>query len=64
VGQAGGTSVHACVATLTAEEAPAVPAEAVRSVVADGDAVEVVWTESGTRTRIAFDPVRVSHEPV
>jgi hypothetical protein len=63
VGRAGGTSVHACVATLTGAEVPAEPADAVGSVTVDGDEVEVVWSEGGMRTRIGFDPVRVSHGP-
>jgi hypothetical protein len=64
VGEAGGTSVHVCLALLTGGEAPdADLAGAVGSVAVDGDEVEVVWSESGMRTRIAFDPVRVAHEP-
>ncbi|MDL5205688.1 DUF2264 domain-containing protein [Streptomyces sp. ALI-76-A] len=62
VGRAGGTTVHVGLATLTGEAVTDGPGEAVTSVAVEGAEVEVVWAGGGARTRIAFDPVRVSHE--
>ncbi|MFD0211974.1 DUF2264 domain-containing protein [Streptomyces hirsutus] len=61
-GRCHGTSVHVSLASLTAEPDPRPLAEALREVRVDGgSAVEVVWAGGGARTRIAFDPVEVSH---
>ncbi|AJP05346.1 hypothetical protein TU94_31945 [Streptomyces cyaneogriseus subsp. noncyanogenus] len=62
-GEAGGTSVHVCLAALAAEPGPGPLADAVTEVVADGREVLVVWADGGARTRIRFDPVRVAHTP-
>ncbi|MEU0075663.1 DUF2264 domain-containing protein [Streptomyces sp. NPDC006332] len=62
VGRAGGTTVHVCVALLTGGTTADDPARAVTSVTVDGAEVEVGWV--GARTRISFEPLRVSHEPV
>ncbi|MYV46003.1 DUF2264 domain-containing protein [Streptomyces sp. SID2888] len=59
-GRAGGTSVHLCLAGLTAAPEPAPLAEAVTRVRADGDRAEVTWARDGARTRVEFDPLRVS----
>ncbi|MET8950036.1 DUF2264 domain-containing protein [Streptomyces sp. NPDC004393] len=59
-GRAGGTSVHVCLAMLTAEPRPAPPADAVAAVVADGDGVEVTWAGDGARSRVEFRPLTVS----
>ncbi|WP_217140349.1 DUF2264 domain-containing protein [Streptomyces sp. AC627_RSS907] len=60
-GDAGGTSLHVCLAALTGEPGPAAPAEAVAEVVADATGVEVTWALDGARTRVTFDPVGVTH---
>lgn len=54
--------MHVSLASLTAELDPLPLAEAVREVRVDGGStVEVVWAGGTARTRIAFDPVEVSH---
>ncbi|MGW0140764.1 DUF2264 domain-containing protein [Streptomyces calvus] len=60
-GGCGGTSVHVALASLTAEPGAAPLSEAVAEVLVDGATVEVTWADTGTRTRIAFDPVGVRH---
>ncbi|MFF7604612.1 DUF2264 domain-containing protein [Streptomyces parvulus] len=61
-GQAGGTTVHVCVAVLTGEPVNVSPADAVTAVEAGGDgSVEVVWADDAARTRISFHPVHVTH---
>lgn len=60
-GDAGGTSLHVCLAALTGEPAAVPPAEAVGEVAAGEEGVEVVWADGGGRTRVSFDPVRVTH---
>ncbi|ANB10157.1 hypothetical protein SAM40697_6204 [Streptomyces ambofaciens] len=60
-GDAGGTSLHACVAALSGEPGPLPAAEAVTEVTADGAGVEVLWADGGGRTRVSFGPVRVTH---
>ncbi|MFR9795656.1 DUF2264 domain-containing protein [Streptomyces sp. MS06] len=62
-GRAGGTSVHGCLAVLSAEPGDGPLREAVAEVRADADALEVVWAGSGARTRVSFDPVAVGHRP-
>ncbi|MGV9561488.1 DUF2264 domain-containing protein [Streptomyces sp. NPDC003480] len=59
-GRAGGTSVHVCLAVLTAEPRPAPPADAVAAVVADDDGVEVTWAGDGARSRVGFRPLTVA----
>ncbi|MGW5481600.1 DUF2264 domain-containing protein [Streptomyces sp. NPDC004008] len=59
-GRAGGTSVHLCLAVLTAEPRPAPPADAVAAVVADDDGVEVTWAVDGARSRVEFRPLTVT----
>ncbi|MGW7084574.1 DUF2264 domain-containing protein [Streptomyces sp. NPDC054871] len=56
-----GTAVYAALATLTAEPAPAPLAEAATVVSVTGEAVEVRWTDDGSVTRIAFEPLGVEH---
>jgi len=58
-GRAGGTSVHVCLATLTAEPDPAPLADAVAAVAVDGDSVEVTWAEDGARLLVRFQPMTV-----
>ncbi|MFI6698762.1 DUF2264 domain-containing protein [Streptomyces sp. NPDC050509] len=58
---AEGTALFAALATLTAEPDAAPPAGAVSGVTVDGGTVEVRWTDDGSRTRIAFDPLTVDH---
>jgi hypothetical protein len=60
-GEAGGTSVHVCLAALTAEPGPGPLADAVTEVAAGDTEVLVGWADGGARTRIRFDPVRVTH---
>ncbi|PSM42750.1 hypothetical protein C6Y14_14775 [Streptomyces dioscori] len=60
-GETDGTSVHVSLAALTGEPGPGPLAEAVTHVVADAAGVEVVWADDGTRTRVSFEPVRVTH---
>ncbi|MEU0743293.1 DUF2264 domain-containing protein [Streptomyces sp. NPDC006134] len=60
-GAAGGTSVHVCLAALTTGPGPGPLAEAVAEVVAGDTEVVVVWAGGGVRTRVRFDPVRVTH---
>ncbi|WP_413760607.1 DUF2264 domain-containing protein [Streptomyces sp. MMBL 11-3] len=61
-GTAEGTSLHVSLAVLTGAPGPGPLAEAVTDVLADGTGAEVVWTDGGGRTRVSFDPVRVTHE--
>ncbi|MGW1401363.1 DUF2264 domain-containing protein [Streptomyces sp. NPDC002405] len=60
-GRAEGTCVRVSLATLTAGPDPAPLAQAVSRCVADETGVEVTWA-GGARTRIAFDPLTVSHD--
>ncbi|GAA3809566.1 DUF2264 domain-containing protein [Streptomyces coacervatus] len=57
VGRAGGTTVHVCLAALTAE--PVGLEEAVADVVVDGGGVRVTWAPDRAISRIEFGPVRV-----
>ncbi|CAL9342459.1 hypothetical protein SUDANB145_00294 [Streptomyces sp. enrichment culture] len=62
-GPADGTSLHVCLAALTAAPGPGPLAEAVTEFTADGTTgVELAWADGGGRTRVSFDPVRVTHE--
>ncbi|WUI51475.1 DUF2264 domain-containing protein [Streptomyces sp. NBC_00414] len=64
-GETRGTSVHVSLAVLTGEPGPGPLADTVTHVVADDTGVEVVWADGGGRTRVSFDPVRVTHgDPV
>ncbi|GGZ91881.1 hypothetical protein GCM10010389_33020 [Streptomyces echinoruber] len=58
-GRAGGTTVHVCLAVLTTAPGPGPSARAVTGVEADGSGVAAVWAD-GPRTRVMFDPVRVT----
>ncbi|MEU5753897.1 DUF2264 domain-containing protein [Streptomyces sp. NPDC047829] len=60
-GDAGGTSLHVCVAVLSGEPGPVPAGEAVTEVTVDGAAVEVLWADGGGRTRVSFGPARVTH---
>ncbi|MFS8198410.1 DUF2264 domain-containing protein [Streptomyces sp. CWNU-52B] len=60
-GETDGTSLHVCLAALTGAPGPGPLAEAVTRVRADGTGVEVLWADDGVRTRVSFDPVRVTH---
>jgi hypothetical protein len=60
-GAAGGTTLHVCLAALTGEPGPGALAEAVTEVVAGDSGVEVGWAGDGGRTRVAFEPLRVTH---
>ncbi|MBD0423292.1 DUF2264 domain-containing protein [Streptomyces sp. TRM S81-3] len=62
-GEAGGTTLHVCLAALTAAPGTGPLAGAVTEVVADDAGVEVAWADGGARTRISFDPVRVTQQP-
>ncbi|MEV6739706.1 DUF2264 domain-containing protein [Streptomyces sp. NPDC051104] len=59
-GRAGGTTVHVCLASLTAEPDPAPLAEAVADVTVDDDGVEVTWAHDGARSRVGFRKFGVS----
>ncbi|MFJ8725958.1 DUF2264 domain-containing protein [Streptomyces sp. NPDC093269] len=59
-GRAGGTSVHVCLATLTAEAEPTPLVDAVAAVAVDGDGVEVTWAGDGARSVVRFRPMSVS----
>ncbi|WP_395570650.1 DUF2264 domain-containing protein [Streptomyces sp. BK79] len=59
-GEAGGTTLHVCLAALTGEPGPGALAQAVTRVVADDSGTEVVWADGG-RTRVAFGPPAVTH---
>ena len=60
-GPAGGTSLHVALAVLTGEPGGVRDAEAVTEVVPGAEGVDVVWADDGARTRVLFDPVRVTH---
>ncbi|MFC7983959.1 DUF2264 domain-containing protein [Streptomyces sp. NPDC057336] len=60
-GEAGGASLHVCLAALTGEPGPGPLADAVTEVVPGEREVEVVWAHGGGRTRVSFEPVRVTH---
>ncbi|MFC9426040.1 DUF2264 domain-containing protein [Streptomyces sp. NPDC056987] len=60
-GPAEGTALFAALATLTAEPGAAPLSGAVSEVTVDGGTIEVRWTDDGSRTRIAFDPLTVGH---
>ncbi|WCN04752.1 DUF2264 domain-containing protein [Streptomyces sp. M92] len=60
-GEAGGTTLHVCLAALTGEPGPGPLADAVTEVVPGEREVEVVWADGGGRTRVSFEPVRVTH---
>ncbi|MFF5138611.1 DUF2264 domain-containing protein [Streptomyces sp. NPDC013157] len=57
-GQAGGTTVHVSLATLTAE--PVSLEEAVTELVVEHGRVQVIWALDGARSVIGFGPVTVS----
>ncbi|MFE3852050.1 DUF2264 domain-containing protein [Streptomyces griseorubiginosus] len=57
-GQAGGTTVHVCLAALTAEPVPL--DEAVTELVVEHGRVRVRWALDGARSVIGFGPVAVS----
>ncbi|MFD1659227.1 DUF2264 domain-containing protein [Streptomyces caeni] len=59
-GRAGGTSVHVCLAVLTAGPGADSVTDAVAGVAVAGDGVEVTWARDGARSRVGFDPVTVS----
>jgi hypothetical protein len=59
--EAAGTSLYACLALLTTAPGPGPLADAVTEVTAGPDGIEVVWAGAGGRTRVSFDPVRVTH---
>ncbi|MFE0811216.1 DUF2264 domain-containing protein [Streptomyces sp. NPDC058794] len=59
----GGTSLHVCLAALTGEPGPGPLADAVTEVLPGEREVEVVWADGGGRTRVSFEPVRVTHTP-
>ncbi|WP_345618065.1 DUF2264 domain-containing protein [Streptomyces ziwulingensis] len=62
IGAADGTSVHVCLAALTAAApAPVPPAKAVTGVAVDGTDTAVTWAD-GRVTRVRFDPVSVTHQ--
>ncbi|GGQ11671.1 DUF2264 domain-containing protein [Streptomyces mutabilis] len=60
-GDAGGSSLHVCLAALTGEPGPGPLADTVTEVVPGDRKVEVVWADGGGRTRVSFEPVRVTH---
>ncbi|KFG72053.1 DUF2264 domain-containing protein [Streptomyces mutabilis] len=60
-GDAGGSSLHVCLAALTGEPGPGPLADTVTEVVPGDREVEVVWADGGGRTRVSFEPVRVTH---
>ncbi|MFD5295159.1 DUF2264 domain-containing protein [Streptomyces mutabilis] len=60
-GDAGGDSLHVCLAALTGEPGPGPLGDAVTEVVPGDREVEVVWADGGGRTRVSFEPVRVTH---
>ncbi|WP_369176089.1 DUF2264 domain-containing protein [Streptomyces mutabilis] len=60
-GDAGGGSLHVCLAALTGEPGPGPLGDAVTEVVPGDREVEVVWADGGGRTRVSFEPVRVTH---
>ena len=57
-GPAGGTTVHVCLAALTAE--PVRLEEAVTGLAVEHGRVQVAWAPDGARSVIAFGPVAVS----
>jgi len=63
--EAFGTMVYAALATLTAEQEPALEpgslAAAVTEVTVGTDNLEVRWADNGSVTRIAFEPLTVQH---
>ncbi|MFG3102083.1 DUF2264 domain-containing protein [Streptomyces sp. NPDC048182] len=56
-GEAGGSTLHVCLAALT-EGPPSGPAP---TAVADAGGVELTWQDDPRRTRVTFDPVAVVH---
>lgn len=59
--EAEGTAVYASLATLTAEPDPTPLTDEATVVSATDDTIEVRWTNDGSVTRIAFDPLSVEH---
>ncbi|MFE9680749.1 DUF2264 domain-containing protein [Streptomyces sp. NPDC006285] len=62
-GTTEGTSLHVCLAALTGGPAPGPLPEAVGHMLADDTGVEVTWADDGSRTRVSFAPLRVTHGP-
>ncbi|MET9256353.1 DUF2264 domain-containing protein [Streptomyces sp. NPDC003717] len=56
-GEAGGSTLHVCLAALT--EGP--PSDPAPTAVADAGGVELTWPDDPRRTRVTFDPVAVVH---
>ncbi|MEU4659512.1 DUF2264 domain-containing protein [Streptomyces sp. NPDC023723] len=62
-GTARGTTLHVCLAALGAAPGPGPLPAAVVECTADGTTgLEVTWADGGGRTRVGFDPVRVTHQ--
>ncbi|MGP2436276.1 DUF2264 domain-containing protein [Streptomyces sp. JW3] len=62
-GTARGTSLHVCLAALTAAPGPGpLPAAVVECAVDGTTGLELTWADGGGRTRVCFDPVRVTHQ--
>ncbi|MBO4254435.1 DUF2264 domain-containing protein [Streptomyces griseorubiginosus] len=57
-GRSGGTTVHVSLAALTTE--PVAVSEAVSGVQAGDSRVEITWARDGARTRVEWEPLRVS----
>ncbi|GHB83283.1 hypothetical protein GCM10010306_092400 [Streptomyces umbrinus] len=57
-GRTAGTTVHVCLAALTAEPVPL--EEAVGALVVEDGEVQVTWARDGARSVIGFGPVTVS----
>ncbi|MER6746268.1 DUF2264 domain-containing protein [Streptomyces fungicidicus] len=60
-GRCEGASVHLALASLTADQGAVPLAEAVDEVRVDDGTCEVVWAGGTARTRIAFEPLEVTH---
>ncbi|MFF1412139.1 DUF2264 domain-containing protein [Streptomyces sp. NPDC058289] len=61
--EGGGTRLYAALVALTGETGPEPMTEMVTGVTADRGSIEVGWTQDGSLTRIAFEPLRVEHLP-
>lgn len=60
--EAEGMAVYAALAVLTAEPDPTPLADTATVVSATRDSIEVRWTDDGSVTRIAFEPLAVEHD--
>ncbi len=61
-GGCGGTTVHLALACLTTgPDAPPPLERAVTDVRVEDQAVELTWTQDGSRTRVSFEPPEVRH---